>query len=125
MPVATPVAAATPVPTSFAWAESYEAAVARATAEGKPLMLSFGASWCPACKYLDENSYSSPNVIAESGRFVQVRIDTDARNDLSERYNITKLPTVVWANSTGGEMGRTTGGGDNQTYITAMKYYGR
>ncbi|MFN7133555.1 MAG: DUF255 domain-containing protein, partial [Myxococcales bacterium] len=78
------------------WEEWGEAAFARARAEDKPVLLHIGAAWCHWCHVMDEGTYTHAAVaklIAE--RFVPVRIDTDQRPDLNERYNQGGWPSVA------------------------------
>lgn len=78
------------------WEEFGEAAFARAKTEGKPVLLHIGATWCHWCHVMDGDTYPHPGVqaiIAE--RFVPIRVDTDVRPDVNERYNQGGWPTVA------------------------------
>jgi thiol:disulfide interchange protein DsbD len=85
--------------------ESFEQVLARARHEGRPVMVDFFADWCAACKELDRETYPSPEVIQESGRFVTVKVDATSSNDaldaLMERFGIEGLPTVAFISSRG------------------------
>jgi hypothetical protein len=86
-------------------------AFARAAREGKPVLLSITAAWCRACHEMDRTTYADPGVAAlVRDRFVPVRVDTDRRPDINERYNLGGWPTTAFLTA-GGEV--VTGG----TYV--------
>jgi len=72
-------------PAAIAW-QPYEAGLARAKAEGKPVMLIFGADWCEPCHELSDHVLSDPRVVAASRDFVMVHVDVDEREDLAAKY---------------------------------------
>ncbi|MDP2313318.1 MAG: DUF255 domain-containing protein [Pseudomonadota bacterium] len=81
---------------TIAWEPWGEAAFARARAEGKPVLLHIGATWCHWCHVMDEGSYPHPVVVRlVQERFVAVRVDTDQRPEVNERYNMGGWPTVA------------------------------
>jgi thiol:disulfide interchange protein DsbD len=79
--------------------------LAAARAAHRPVLIDFSADWCAACRILDRETYSSPSVIAEAGRFVTVRVDASRDDataaDLAARFGINELPTVVFTSSRG------------------------
>jgi uncharacterized protein YyaL (SSP411 family) len=77
-------------------------AFARASREGKPVLLSITAAWCRACHDMDRTTYADPAVAAAIGdRFVAVRVDTDRRPDINERYNLGGWPTTAFLTADG------------------------
>src|SRR6266566_1680000 len=73
-------------------------AFARAAREGKPVLLSITAAWCHACHEMDRTTYADPEVAAlVRDRFIAVRVDTDRRPDINERYNLGGWPTSAFA----------------------------
>ncbi len=86
-------------------AEPFDAALAKAKADCKPVMIDFFAEWCPACKELDKHTYPDKVVATEAHRFVSIKVD--ATNDhevtdrLFEKYAIKGLPTVLFIGPTG------------------------
>ena len=77
-------------------------AFARASREGKPVLLSITAAWCRACHEMDRTTYADPEVAALiHDRFVPVRVDTDQRPDINERYNLGGWPTTAFLTSGG------------------------
>ena len=85
--------------------EEFEKVLTRARAEGKPVMIDFFADWCVACKELDRETYPSPEVMAEAGRFLNIKIDAtnseDAIDALMDRFGVQGLPTVAFVSSSG------------------------
>lgn len=116
---AVPEATAAATPPEVHWAltvragavasSGLEGLLARAKAEGKPVMLDFYADWCAACKELDRIVYVEPGVVAESQRFVLVKVDGTAEEDdlepLYERFGVKGLPTVAFIDGTGKQLG--------------------
>ncbi len=84
------------------WEEWSDAAFERARAEGKPIALHIGATWCHWCHVMDEGSYTWGGVSAlMAERFVCIRVDTDRRPDLNERYNQGGWPTFAVLDAAG------------------------
>jgi thiol:disulfide interchange protein DsbD len=83
----------------------FEEALARAKAEGKPVMIDFFAEWCAACKELDRHTYVAGPVVQESTRFLNIKVDGTEPDDIIEelyaRYGVSGLPTVAFIDSKG------------------------
>jgi len=102
------------------WMTDYEAAKAKAEAEGKPLLLEFtGSDWCPPCMALDENVFSREafKAFAEA-KVVAVKLDfprgkeqsaeLKAQNRrLAEQFGIEYFPTVLLVAPEGGVIAKT------------------
>ncbi|MFO0607430.1 MAG: thioredoxin family protein, partial [Polyangiales bacterium] len=97
---------------AIAWATSVPTALTRARAEGKPVLIDFGASWCVACEELLHKTFSEASVRREAGRFVAVKVDasepTPEIDALQARYQVRGLPTVILVDSQGREVTRVT-----------------
>jgi thiol:disulfide interchange protein DsbD len=107
--------------------ESFDQVLARARSEGRPVMIDFFAEWCAACKELDRETYPAPEVIEESERFINVKIDAthgdDALDALMERFAVQGLPTVAFVSSTGELLPkpRVTGFLEPRLFLEEMK----
>jgi thiol:disulfide interchange protein DsbD len=81
------------------WVRGEDKAVARARAEGKPLLLDFGADWCIPCKEMDVNVFGVDEVQQSLDRIVAGKVDvtedTDENAALKERYGADTLPFIV------------------------------
>jgi thiol:disulfide interchange protein len=91
------------------WQVSYEAAQTAARKSGKPLMISFHAAWCGVCKDMEGKTYPDARVVQEAKNFVPVKVDTDARMDVAQQFQVSALPTVLWLDGKGNLLGRVSG----------------
>ncbi len=86
----------------IAWREWSKEAFDEARASGKLVMLDLSADWCHWCHVMDRTTYSDPDVICTVNReFIPVRVDIDARPDISERYNRGGFPTTAFLSDQG------------------------
>ncbi|MBI5575073.1 MAG: thioredoxin domain-containing protein [Deltaproteobacteria bacterium] len=78
------------------WREWDAGTFAEAEAEGKLVFLDISAKWCHWCHVLDRTSLSDPRVVRLlNDSFVPVRVDTDRRPDINDRYNQGGWPTTA------------------------------
>lgn len=70
-----------------------------AEAEHKLVLLDLGAVWCHWCHVMDDTTYRDQAVIGElNSHYIAVRVDQDARPDLSRRYQDYGWPaTIIFA----------------------------
>ncbi|WP_304129912.1 protein-disulfide reductase DsbD [Ignavibacterium album] len=100
---------------------------ALSTFEGKKgAIIDFYADWCIPCKELDALTFSDPNVIAESKKFITLKADMTKSlapdvSALREKYKIVGVPTVLILNSNGEEVKRITGFVDAQEFLEVIK----
>jgi thiol:disulfide interchange protein DsbD len=109
----------------------FDAALAAAKKDCRPVMIDFGADWCIACKELDKFVYTDPAVIAEASRFTNIKVDatddTAGLAALQQRFGVVGLPTVAFIDKSGRYLG------DNQEprhlpitgFLPAAEYLGR
>jgi thioredoxin:protein disulfide reductase len=103
-----PAANQPPPPSAAArieWQTDIKGAFAKATAEGKRVVIDFGAEWCVACKELEEKTFPDQAVVEAASAFVPLRVDvTDLSEDegkLETKYHVQGYPTVVIAEADG------------------------
>jgi len=83
----------------IAWQEWSDAVFERAKAENRFVLLDLGAVWCHWCHVMEETTYRDATIerlLAK--KYIAVRVDQDARPDLSNRYEDYGWPaTIVFA----------------------------
>ncbi len=79
------------------WMEWGKEAFEKAKKENKPILLDIGAVWCHWCHQMTKNAYSDPIVIKTINEgFIPIKVDTDKRPDINERYNQGGWPTTAF-----------------------------
>lgn len=90
------------------WEPYSVARLEQAKAEGKPVVIDFTASWCLACRELKHYTFTNPEVVRESERFVRLVVDATTATHPAvqaalERHQVAGLPTVIFIDSQGNE----------------------
>ena len=88
---------------------AYEEGILASSTKDMPAFIEFYADWCPPCIAMEENTYPDPRVVSELRDFVAIKVDTQKRIDIENRYGITYYPTVVLLDPKGKEITRYTG----------------
>src|SRR5215510_15990346 len=68
----------------IAW-QSYETGLEKAKKDKKPVCLVFFTEWCPHCANYS-GVFHDPKVVAESKKFVMIRLDKDKNAEVSKKY---------------------------------------
>jgi thioredoxin-like negative regulator of GroEL len=91
-----------------------ERAFAQARTQGKPLLLYWGATWCPPCNQLKATLFNRQDFAAQSRHFVAVFVDGDrpAAQKLGARFKVSGYPTLVLFTPEGREITRLPGEAD-------------
>lgn len=70
---------------------------ARAQREDKVVLLSVSATWCHGCRVMERTTFADEEVARLiNDNFIAVRVDTDRRPDINDRYNMGGWPSTVF-----------------------------
>ena len=108
------------------WLTSESVALNKATSEGKPVMIDFGAEWCTACKELEHQTFTDTTVRNEAQHYIALHVDAtddedESINKLKDKYKVVGLPTVIFLDKSGKEMVRFTEFVKPETFSAVMK----
>jgi len=78
------------------WLEWGKDAFTRAKNEKKPILLDISAVWCHWCHTMERLTYSNPEISDFIKKnFIPIKVDTDKRPDINDRYNVGGWPSTV------------------------------
>ena len=90
---------------------SVESAFELARSQGTPVLLYWGADWCPPCSRLKSTVFNRPEFIERSRLFVPVSLDGDdpGAQKLGQRFEVYGYPTTIVFTPDGEEITRIGG----------------
>ena len=92
------------------WRPWSDAVFAEAKRDHRFVLLDLEAVWCHWCHVMDANTYSDPHVIRLlQEHYITVKVDQDARPDLSNRYEEYGWPATVIFDGAGHEIVKRQG----------------
>lgn len=87
---------------TIAWTSDWDAAVARARTEKKPIIIDVYQDDCIGCERLDEETFADPDVVAQvASRFIPVRIHLFNDRAIAREWQVFWTPTVLFADRSG------------------------
>lgn len=98
-PAAVPArdAAALPRVSQISWRDWQPETFADARSRGRMVLIDVGMEGCTACRWMDEDTYRHPEVVAlVEEHFVAVQVDGEARPDIGERYSDWAWPATIF-----------------------------
>lgn len=114
---------ATGEPEEISWFEgSVEGAFTVAKRENRPVLLFWGAKWCPYCQTLKSTVFPRPDFIAKSHLFLPVYLDGDdeGAQKWGEQFGIQGYPTLIVLDADRHEIIRLGAGRDVSQYATVL-----
>jgi len=101
---------------------SVAAAFADAKAQGKPVLLYWGAEWCPPCAQLKATIFKQQDFIAKTRLFVPVYLDGDEPKAQAqgETFGVRGYPTLIVLSPEGVELTRIPGGLELDRYAKVL-----
>lgn len=104
------------------WLSSYDDAKQIASKNKLPLLLHFDATWCGACRRMDQDVLNQDSVTELLGnRVIGVKIDADQYKNLISEFGISTLPTEVVVYADGTQGSRYVGATSLSSYLTRLK----
>jgi len=99
-----------------------DSAFAAARAERKPVLLYWGADWCPPCSRLKATVFRQPEFVDRTRLFVAVDLDGDlpGAQRLGEEFDVYGYPTVVVLSSDREEITRISTTMETAQYVRAL-----
>jgi thiol-disulfide isomerase/thioredoxin len=100
-----------------------ERAFAQARSEKKPVLLYWGATWCPPCNQLKATLFNRQDFAELSRHFVAVHVDGDrpGAQKLGSRFKVSGYPTVVLFGADGQEITRLPGEADAPQVMAVLQ----
>jgi FKBP-type peptidyl-prolyl cis-trans isomerase 2 len=95
------VAAAAAQAGTVEWIDDYDAGLARAKKEGKPVFLILHADWCDWCKKTFSETIPDPRIMTLKDRFIWVRINSDKELKYKQQYGQEGFPMMVLLSADG------------------------
>lgn len=108
----------------IAWLTDYDAALAQARADGKPVVIDFFATWCGPCKMMERDTFTDANVQKRVADFVPLKIDVDRQPEIAQRYGIEGLPTTMVVDAEGKPVTTAVGYLDPERFLKVLNGVG-
>lgn len=100
----------------------------RAKNENKKYYIDFSAEWCQPCKLMDKTTFRDYEVVKfTKENFYAIQLDMSDFDaiELQAMYNVNSLPTILFFDSAGNLIGRTTGLQTGTLFLSKLKEINR
>ena len=89
-------------PTQNGWCKEIPDGTCMKTAckEHAVTIVDFNATWCAACKHLEEATLTDAHVEDRTATYGKVSIDTDENPGVADKFHVKGLPTIVFLDKT-------------------------
>ena len=75
----------------------------------KPMVLYFGASWCPPCQRMRSTTFELLENEAAASEYLWVKFDIDEAAEVASRYGVVSVPTMIVLDKEGNPIGANSG----------------
>lgn len=82
----------------------FDQAVQAAIAQGKPIVLKVGASWCGPCNQMERNAWPQVQDVLKDNA-IYINVDADRAPEIRQRFGVTSYPTIMVLKPTQGDNG--------------------
>ena len=105
------------------WKSEPTEALAKAKAQGLPILVFWTAAWCPECNELQSASFRSAVVQAELDRFIPILLDGDAAHGQvwGEKLVARGYPAIIVLSPSAVEITRIATGLSADSFASALK----
>lgn len=105
-------------PKPLVWEADYQAALARAKAEKRPLLILFRADWCKPCRTMEETTLSDPWIQIFLADFVLFRSNDD--REMEKKFGVAALPSCFFLFEDGRVAGQVRGCSASRHFAGAL-----
>jgi thioredoxin-like negative regulator of GroEL len=98
-------------------------AIARAKAEGKPVVAVFSAVWCGPCQQMKKEVYPSAEVKKYHDKFVWAYLDTDDESNGRDaaKFGVSGIPHIQFLDKNGKAVDKQVGSSSPDEFASTLK----